>query len=174
MELSTNGLRFIARREALVLVSYEDGPHRSIGFGHNDPKLKPGDEITAKEAFALLKEDVKPRAVRVTKLLKADLPQHAFDALVSLHYQSGNRYLPSIVALINNGRRYEAAMQLPNCDRNLAGVQVVGLHRRRLLEQKLFLTGDYGDDLDAIPFWRGNPHKTKPETYHVKPEDFAA
>lgn len=173
MDLSTNGLRFIARREALVLVAYQDGPHKSIGFGSNDPSLKEGDRITAAEAFARLKQDVAPRARRVSNLLRKPVEQHQFDALVSLHYQSGNRYLPRIINLINEGNLHDAAMTFPSCDQNMAGERLPGLHKRRLLEQKLFMTGDYGIDLDEIPYWKGDPRKTKPETYHVQPGDFA-
>lgn len=172
MDLSQLGLRFIARREGLALVSYTDGRYFSIGFGHNDPKLKPGDTITVKEAFALLKEDVKPRAAEVTRMLKVPVNQHQFDALVSFYYQSGRKFVPDIIStLINVGDINHAAQLFPNCDTNSAGKHIPGLRRRRLLEQKIFLSGEYGE-LSPIPMWRGDPAKVKAEQYHVKDGDF--
>lgn len=169
--MSRNGLLFIARREALVLVAYQDGPHKSIGFGHNNPKLNDGDRITAKEAFALLKQDVASREKRVSDLLKVPVTQNQFDALMSLHYQSGNRYMPAVVALVNAKEIKVAAELFPLCDRNLAGDEIEGLKKRRELEVKVFVDSDYGNDLLDIPFWEGNPRSTPRKTYKVQPGD---
>ena len=182
MEASDNVVRLIARREGGVLISYEDGPawedgperglpRMSKGFGFQDRSVKAGDTITLKEAFVMLKEGVRLRAKHVSKLLKVPVTQAQFDALVSLYFQSGNRYLPKLVHLINEGNAAAAARIFPDCDRNLAGKRIPGLRKRRLIEQKLFLTGDYGE-LSPIPLWRGDPKTTKPEQYHVQPEDF--
>ncbi len=170
--MSRNGILFIARREALVLVAYQDGPHKSIGFGHNNPALVDGDTITAKAAFELLKQDVAAREERVSSLLKQPVTQHQFDAIMSLHYQSGNRYMPAMVALVNAKEFAVAASFFPLCNRNLAGDELEGLRKRRLLEQKVFLDADYGgDDLFNIPMWHGNPKETPRETYVVQPDD---
>ena len=169
--MSRNGILFIARREALVLVAYQDGPHKSIGFGHNNPKLKDGDRIDAKQAFALLREDVKAREKRVSDLLKVPVTQNQFDAIMSLHYQSGNRYMPAVVALVNAKELKVAAELFPLCDRNLAGEEIDGLRKRRELEVKVFVDGNYGDDLLDIPFWEGNPRSTPRKVYHVQPGD---
>lgn len=145
----------------------------SIGFGHNDPKLKPGDTITVKEAFALLKEDVKPRAAEVSRMLKVPVTQNQFDALVSLYYQSGRKFVPDMIQLlINVGDINKAAEMFPRCDTNRAGKRLPGLHRRRLLEQKIFLSGEYGE-LSPIPFWPGDPAKTKAGQFVVTDSDFA-
>lgn len=179
--VSRSGVLFIACREALVLTAYADGPHMSIGFGSNDPKLKPGDTITAPEAFRRLKQDIAAREPGLSKRVTAPLTQQQWDALFSLHYQSGNRYMPvepraadddrpDILRLINAGKMGEAAAAWPDCDANLAGQKSAGLRKRRVLEQAIFLRGDYGD-LTVLPYWPGDPRKTRMQQYRVKPED---
>src|SRR6476659_2848064 len=107
MSLSRNGLLQLAGFEALVLTAYKDGEHHSIGFGSNDPKLKPGDTITAKEAFTRLKADVAKREPIVNKALKVPVTQHQFDALFSLYYQGGSDGLKAVADLINAGEMRE-------------------------------------------------------------------
>jgi lysozyme len=170
VQTSRNGKLFIARREGLVLVAYPDGPHHSIGFGHNDPDLKPGDKITVKWAFNILADDLEAREKTLNKILRVPVTQAQFDALMSLMYQSGNRYIHDVVKLINAGDFVAAANLLPECDRNLAGEKLGGLRKRRDLEQKLFQTGDYGE-LNPIPFWEGNPRTTPRGEYHVTEDD---
>jgi GH24 family phage-related lysozyme (muramidase) len=170
METSRNGALFIAQREALVLVAYQDGPHCSIGFGWNSPHLREGDQTTVPEAFRRLKENLAERDKHLNKVLKVPVAQHAWDALASLHYQSGNRYLPRLVDLINKGQPDKAADLLPECDASLSGTRMSGLRKRREMERKLFLTADYGD-LRHVKLWYGDPRKTKPELYEVQPGD---
>lgn len=174
MRISRNGLLFIARREALVLSAYPDGPHMSVGFGHNSALLKPGDTITVKQAFDQLKLDMAEREADIAKALApgVSLTQQQFDALMSLHYQSGFRYLPAIMHFINQGH-VDLAMHLwPECDHNKAGEKLEGLHKRRLLELAVFTAGDYGE-LSPIPFWRGDPRDKRivRESYDVKEDD---
>jgi lysozyme len=162
---SRDGLLFIARREGLVLVAYQDGPHMSIGFGSNDPLLTLQDTITPAEAFIRLKRDIAPREQYVASLLRMPIKQHQFDAMVSLHYQSGTRFVPAVAALVKANQFDVAAKTFPLFDFGIPGI-----HKRRLLEQNMFQFGDYGD-LSTIPMWRGDPRKTPQETYTVQPED---
>jgi hypothetical protein len=46
-----------------------------------------------------------------------------------------------------------------------------GLLKRRARELCLHLTGEYGS-LDRIPFWRGDPRKTRMEYYEPQSGDF--
>jgi hypothetical protein len=63
MKTSRDGILFIAGREALVLVAYEDGenkdgtPRYSIGFGDNSAKK--GDRITTAAAWEKLVKAVR-------------------------------------------------------------------------------------------------------------------
>jgi GH24 family phage-related lysozyme (muramidase) len=179
--VSRNGVLFIANREALVLTAYQDGPHCSIGFGSNSPALKLGDKITVKHAFDLLKADIAKREAGLNKRVHISLTQAQWDALFSLHYQSGNRYMPvepretgdnrpDILRLINAEKLDEAADSWPDCDQNLAGEHISGLRKRRLLEQGVFAHGEYGA-LDLIPYWPDNPRTTRMQQYQIQPGD---
>lgn len=168
--VSRNGVLFIANREALVLTAYSDGPHCSVGFGHNDPRLKVGDKISVRHAFDLLKADIAKREHDLDAGLTVPVSQQQRDALMSLHYQSGNRYLPKMLDLVNGGHLDAAADLFPHCDRNLAGTESAGLRKRRLLEQGIFVHGDYGT-LDPLPYWPDNPRTTRMQQYHLQPND---
>lgn len=180
--------RYIACREGFVLKAYKDGkpwedgpekglPRMSIGLGHQDRSVKPGDTITVPACFALLKADIPPRARVVSNWLKVPLLQHQFNALVSMYYQSGKKFLKDqgLMTLINAGHLDEALALFPEFDtrpdEDGNEVHDPNLKKRRLLEQKLFLTGDYGK-LSPIPIWR-NGFPGPYEWYHVQPGDFA-
>lgn len=174
---SREGYIFTTCREALVTVAYPDGPNHSIGVGSNDPALKPGDTITVKEAFERLKRDIAAREDIVNRALKVEVSQQQFDALLDLYYQNGNkldihgrRGFDAIMALMNVGQFAEAAAYLPNICLNSKGVKIDGLRKRRLMEQAIFLRGDYGD-LSTIPLYRGDPHVVPQERYRLQPGD---
>jgi hypothetical protein len=90
--------------------------------------------------------------------------------MMSLYYQSGNRYVNDVAEYINAGRMEEAMDLLEKCDANLAGDHLPGLAKRRKMERKVFEQADYGE-LSPIPFWRGNPRETKQDWYEVKDGD---
>lgn len=174
--VSRNGVLFIACREALVLTAYQDGKHCSIGFGSNSPDLRIGDTITVRDAFMRLKADVAERERIVLRALRVGLTGQQVDALASFYYQNGNKRdahgvpgFTRMIMLLNSGRIDDAAAYFPDCDRNSAGEAKAGLKKRRLLEQAVFLRGDYGD-LSTIPFWPGAP-VGPPQPYHLKPGD---
>lgn len=172
--VSRNGLLFMASREAIVLAAYPDGEHHSIGMGHNDPRLKPGDKIDVPEAFRIFRADVNARTSFVTKQLRKPLLQHELDALVSGYYQSGSDLLRDVLAEINSpedeGQAGRIMRAFAKHDTNAAGMPKRGLAKRRAREACLFLTGEYGD-LTKVLIWHGSPATTKPEPYSVTAED---
>ncbi len=192
MQLSRKGALFVIRREALVTVAYPDGepwedgpeagqPRMSIYCGHQSRAVKPGDHGTIADAFATFEEDIEPRVDHLNKIIKVDVTQQIFDALFSLTYQSGNRYTmfdprfkgPFVVETLNRAGSVVASALLPACDENKAGVKLGGLHKRRLLEQKIWRDGDYGD-LSTIPVWTSAPHgRPADDVYVVTGGEFA-
>lgn len=172
MQTSRNGLLFIACREAMVEVPYRDGAHFSIGFGSNSPDIKPTDHWTPQECFQHLRTDVALRERDVNRMLQRTIGQPQFDALVSLHYNRGNRDFPEMMAVVNRGDIGAAAGLFPTLDTNSAGVRLAGLRTRRLAEKAMFLKGDYGQ-LSQIPWWKGDPHTTPRYEYAVQPGDLA-
>jgi GH24 family phage-related lysozyme (muramidase) len=170
VKLSRLGLLFIARREGLVLTAYQDGEHHSVGFGHNDPALKPGDTISVRRAFELLKGDVRKREPNVVKALDRDVKPHEFDALFSLYYQGGSDGLQAVAEHINAGNMLKAADEFLKWDTNAKGEHLRGLLKRRRAERDIFLNADYGE-LTPIPFWRGDPRKTERGEYIIQDDD---
>ncbi len=168
--VSKNGIMFIARREGLVLTAYPDGDHMSIGFGHNNPKLSPGDTITAKRAFELLSEDIQKREPMVNKYLKVPVTQGQFDALFSLYYQGGTDGLEAVASYINKNDLQGAAKEFLMWDTNAKGKRIPGLLKRRGLEVAIFLAEEYGS-VNPIPYWPGDPHKTKMQQYTLSEGD---
>lgn len=165
MFVDYEGRCFIARHEACVLVPYKDGKHFSIGYGHNDPLLSAkSPTISFEQAWAMLKEDVIPRAAIVQKWLKVPVQQYEFNALVSGYYQAGKK-MKEVVQLINVGDRGEAKALWMSYNRD-QGVFSDGLNERRNQERHLFTKGDYGKSAKParlLWLWRGDPRTTKRE-----------
>lgn len=172
MEVSRNGILFHGRREGLALGAYQDGKHMSIGFGSNKPHLRQGDTITVPEAFRDLVRNIKDRENILNKMLKVDVKQHQYDALLSLLYQAGTDDLKPVVDLVNAGDIEGAAREFLEHDVNQAGDHLPGLLARRFREANLFYTGEYGD-INPIPYWQGNPRAAgvKQNWYTVTEKD---
>jgi len=179
--IASRGIRIkMAQYEAITLGPYQDGKHLSIGLGHNDETLKPDDRISVRDAFALFALDLKEREETVGKLLTKEVPQHVFDGLVSLTYQSGNRYAPALIHLINYDEIGAFAKMYPfaayrnrkDGEENLEyeAFWKPGLHVRRKDELRVILDGDYGDVTAPIKLWRGPPVGS-PEMYVLQPGD---
>src|SRR5688572_23650590 len=138
MKTSLLGALFIAKREALVLVPYQDGTHVSIGFGRNNPQPVP-ERITPKQAVRWLLEDIQEREGAVRRSLSKPVTQNQFDALVSAYYQGGNRNLHPLAQAINDNEHLKTAIEMfPLLNTNKAGEPKPGLTKRRLLEQAVF------------------------------------
>lgn len=162
MKASREIVRVLCTEEACVLVPYPDGPHMSVGFGHNDPNLTPNDPpITVQQAIDLLIADLAPREAAVSKMFAVPVLQQEFDAIFDAYYNKGSQVRP-VVNFINEGRKGEAIDLLRTINRNASGQYMAGLARRREREINIFLHGDYGD-LSKMKLWRGDPHKSPPE-----------
>lgn len=171
METSRAGILFIAKAEALVLSAYQDGEHCSIGFGHNDPNLEEGEKITAKQAFALLRSDIKKREPELAKLLKHQtVEQRQWDAMMSLLFNRGAGVARHVTNLVIEGRIKEASEEFKKWGVTSKGVFRPGIYARRLKEKDIFDEGDYGD-IEEVLYWTGNPRTTKPKVYKVQDDD---
>jgi lysozyme len=171
VKLSPKGRRVLAQVEACVLSPYQDGKHHSIGFGHNGPEVGAMNPITVEKAFELLDEDLKPREARVAELLKKPVSQEQFDALVLLHYQSGNRYLPLAAHMINYGEMNALKRAWTTWAYSADGKKMKGLEARRKREKAIFFDGDYGPVEAPIKLWKASPRTTAPVPYEIKDTD---
>lgn len=165
MELTVFDMKFIAQREACVLVPYPDGDHYSVGYGHNGPDVSPDSPaITPFEALMLFKQDLKPRVRSVNIMLGwRPIKQYQFGALVSGYYQAGSQMRP-VCDLLNSNREDEALSVWCSIVRESSQPKRFkpGLAKRRWQETHLYWNGDYGD-LTTLKLFRGLPRLTKVE-----------
>lgn len=161
MKTSQTGIDLIKRFEGLELEAYQDSVGIwTIGYGHTDeagePRVTPGMRITEQEAEAILRRDLGQYERAVNRLVKVDLNQNEFDALVSFTFNLGAGALGSSTALkrLNAGDRAGAAEALTWWNKiTLADgskKELAGLTRRRNAEAALFLEPMEPEGRDAL------------------------
>ena len=144
MELSNNGLDFIKNYEGLRLKAYkvlESEKFYTIGYGHYGADVRFGMEITKAQADELFKQDVSRFEKAVNRLVKVDINQNQFDALVSFAYNVGEGALQKsdLLRKLNAGDFKGASAEFPRWNKS-GGKVLVGLTKRREKERALFDT----------------------------------
>jgi lysozyme len=140
---SQAGMKLIKSFEGLKLRAYPDpasgGAPWTIGFGTTKDVL-PGMIITRAQAEALLRRDLSRIEREVNRLVKVEINQNMFDALVSFAYNLGIGSLKrsTLLKKLNQGDLRGAADQLLRWNR-ARGRTMAGLTRRREAERDLFL-----------------------------------
>lgn len=149
MNLSEKGEALIKEFESCRLQAYQDSVGIwTIGWGHING-VKKGDTLTQEEADAIFDMEIVMYVDGVNSMLKVDVTQGQFDAMVSFAYNVGLDMDTDDVAeglgdstllkKVNKGDFAGAAEEFPKW--NKAGGKVInGLTRRRLAEQALFLS----------------------------------
>lgn len=162
-KLGPDGTRLCHHYEALKLEAYPDpasplavaqrrgkptaglsGAPWTIGWGDTGPDVVPGLAITAQEAderFARrMAREFEP-AVR--RLVKVELTQRQFDALVIFAYNVGigNFEDSTLLRMVNAGDMTGATGQFKRWNK-AGGIQLKGLDRRRYAEAYVFAGGD--------------------------------
>ncbi len=144
LAVSVAGLAVIASYEGTRTTAYQDSVGvLTICAGHTK-YVRPGDRRTLGECEQLLKEDASEAGAAVSRLVKVDLTQDQYDALVSFTFNLGSGSLAKSTLLrkLNAGDCQGAAKEFPRW--NKAGGEVLrGLTKRRLTEQSMFLKGCY-------------------------------
>jgi GH24 family phage-related lysozyme (muramidase) len=112
----------------------------TIGYGHLIASGEHFDTITEEEGEALLERDLLEAEGAVDILVKVELNQNQFDALVSFTFNlgSGNLSASTLLRLLNK-RDYDGAADQFLRWIYAAGRPLEGLRRRREAERKLFL-----------------------------------
>lgn len=115
----------------------------TIGYGHTAGVTMQTAPITQEEAEILLRQDLAKSERRIESLVKVELTQYEFDALVSLVFNIGvDAFLAStLLRLLNAGNRAGAASQFDRWNKGTIGgtlVELTGLTRRRAAERRLF------------------------------------
>jgi GH24 family phage-related lysozyme (muramidase) len=152
-EISDEGTELIASEEGFIDHLYNDPVgHCTIGFGHLVHKGNCnagdretwGERITRDDALKLLRRDVQRRVADVNRLVRVQITQSQFDALVSFHFNTGALSGSSALRELNQCNHEKVPEKLAqfNKARNQAGelVELTGLTARRAREGRLFLS----------------------------------
>lgn len=141
MNTSQQGIELIKKFEGIRYQAYDDGVGVwTIGVGHTKGVVK-GDKIDDAKVDEYLREDLESAEYAVNSLVKVELKQSQFDALVSLVFNIGSGAFSksTLLKLLNKGRYDMAADQFPRW--NLAGGKILlGLTKRRAAERLLFMS----------------------------------
>jgi lysozyme len=147
---SENGIELVKAFEGLHKVK-SDGNVRSyrcpagrwtIGYGHTHG-VRSGETITPEEAEDLLRKDLQDCEAAVERLVKVDLTQNQFDALVSFVFNlgQGNFGSSTLLRKLNRGDCEGAAAEFVRWNKARVEGQLKalpGLTRRRTAEAALF------------------------------------
>ena len=159
MRISDQGIVLIKEFEGLYLTAYYQcsAGVLTIGWGCTDG-VQPGQRITKAQAEAMLRAELSKFEAGVDRLVKVPLSQSEFDALVSFAYNVGlgEGAVPpgikpsglkhsTLLSKLNRGDRLGAAAEFPRWNK-INGKPSNGLTRRRLAEQKLFLSNQVMTD----------------------------
>lgn len=145
LRISQLGINLIKRYEGFSSKAYLcPAGVWTIGYGHTksaDLLRAKGLEISEEEGEELLKHDIKIFERAVRRLVKVDLTQNQFDALVSFTFNlgAGNLKKSTLLRKLNTGDYEGAAEEFPKWVR-ANGRILGGLVTRRKEERALFLT----------------------------------
>jgi len=146
MTTSAAGRAAIATREGNKLTAYRDSVNiLTIGVGHTSvagpPKVVEGMKITRAQSDEILSRDLKDVEKTINRLVKVDLTQNEFDALVSLVFNIGGGAFgkSTLLKKLNAGDHKGAADAFLSWDK-AGGKTLPGLTKRRKQERTQFLT----------------------------------
>lgn len=146
MRASENGINLIKQFEGCRLTTYQDSVGVwTIGYGWTQPvdgkTVAKGMTITQQKADDLLKQGVVQFESGVNSLVKVQLNQNQFDALVDFAYNLGVNALKGSTLLkkLNTGDYAGAANEFTKWNK-AGGKELAGLTRRREAEKSLFLS----------------------------------
>ena len=142
MKINQAGIDLIKSFEGLRLRPYKcPAGVWTIGYGHTNKVTEDTMGMTEKQAENVLKQDLEIFEKGVNKLLKVQVTENQFSALVSFAFNVGLQAFAgsSVLRYINTGFPIMAGQRLLLW--NKAGGKVLaGLTRRREAEKKLYET----------------------------------
>jgi lysozyme len=147
MQLSAKGLALLKKSEGFGSHSYLDvAGVRTIGYGHRIlPAGSFPNGIDEARGAELLTADVRVAENAVKRLVKVELAQSHFDALVDFVYNLGPRKLEAstLLRMLNMGRYGAAADEMLRWD-HAGAHENAGLKARREAEFLLWHSEDSG------------------------------
>ena len=152
LTISFAGLAAIATFEGTRTAAYLDSVGvPTICTGHTKT-VRLGDVRTLGECEVLLKEDTSEAGRAVSRLVKTDLTQEQYDALVSFTFNVGQGALArsTLLKRVNAGECLQAAAEFLRWDK-AGGMRLRGLTIRRKAESEAFKGGCSVPSTDKIP-----------------------
>ena len=146
MKISNKGISLIEEFEGKRLRAYDDGIGVfTIGIGTirypNGKKVQKGDVITDQQAQEFLLHDLKNFEKVINDVVKVELTQNQYDAIVSLTYNIGSTaFRKSTLLRKLNAKDYKGAAEQFLVWNKAGGKVMRGLMRRREAERNLFLS----------------------------------
>lgn len=149
--VNANGIALLRRLEGLSLEAYQCAAGRwTVGWGHTGADVYQGLVITFEDAERLFMDDLQKHARGVEALVRVEITDNMFAALVSFTFNHGVGALATSTLLqkVNREDFLGAANEFlvwryVDADPGPGRVMVVskGQVRRRQLERELFLSG---------------------------------
>jgi lysozyme len=139
MKLSKGGAELIKKYEGCRLKAYKcPAGIWTIGFGHTG-NIKEGQTISQAEVDRLFDKDVQKFVDGINNVVKVELNQNQFDALVSFTYNCGIGSLQksTLLEYVNKKQFDKASVEFDKWNKG-GGIVLQGLVRRRNEEQALF------------------------------------
>jgi len=146
-KINTEGLRHIMQWEGLKLEAYRDaGGVWTIGYGHTSrsgpPQVVAGMTVTRAQARKILQADLARFEERVNRLVKVDLSDNQFAALVSFDFNTGALHRSTLLKRLNAGDDDAVPGELMKWTR-AQGRRLQGLANRRAAEAGLWARGAF-------------------------------
>ena len=143
MKVNQAGIDLIKRFEGVKLRAYKcPAGVWTVGVG-STRDVHAGMVITQTEADERLREDLQDAEAAVERLVKVQLTDNEFSALVSLVFNIGSGAFShsTLLRMLNSGDRKGAALQFKRWNRG-GGKVLPGLVKRRAAETALFQTAN--------------------------------
>ena len=144
MKISENGLELIKKFEGCETTAYQDSVGVwTIGFGHTKG-VEEGQTCSIEDAESMLADEMDEYEGYINNMVKVDLQQHEFDALVAWVYNLGPTNLgESTMLKVLNGGQFDRVPDEMNRWTRAGGKILEGLVRRRQAESLMFQNLDW-------------------------------
>lgn len=136
MTISSAGVVLIKSLEGFSAKAYPDFGANSIGWGHRSKTIPTGMTITEAQAQEYLDSDIGICQLIINRVVKVQLTQNQYDALVSFVFNTG-KVGPTMLRKLNAGDMAGASAEFPKWI-NAGGKPHPGLVKRRAAERALF------------------------------------
>ena len=144
MKISENGLELIKKFEGCETTAYQDSVGVwTIGFGHTKG-VEEGQTCSIEDAESMLADEMDEYEGYINNMVKVELQQHEFDALVAWVYNLGPTNLGERTMLkVLNGGQFDRVPDEMNRWTRAGGKILEGLVRRRQAESLMFQDLDW-------------------------------